>query len=1148
MKKFFTYLLATMVLAFVGCSESFDDSSIWDKLNDHESRIGKLEELCKQMNTNISSLQTIVTALQDNDYVTGVTPITKDGKTIGYTITFTKSGAITIYHGEDGKDGQNGTDGKDGTTPVIGVKKASDGIYYWTLNGEWLLDNDGNKIKAVGVDGKDGADGENGQPGANGTDGKDGITPQLKIENDYWYVSYDNGATWVQLGPATGEEGPQGPQGEQGEPGIGGDSMFTNIDYSNENYVLFTLSNGTQIQVPTWHAFEQLQTLCNQMNTNISALQTIVTALQNNDYVQSITPLMENGKEVGYTILFSKSGTITIYHGKDGENGSNGENGTNGHTPQIGVKQDTDNIYYWTVDGEWLLDGDGNKIKAVGKDGADGESGQPGSNGTDGKDGITPKLKIENDYWFISYDNGTSWTQLGKATGEDGIDGADGDSFFKSVTQDENYVIFTLADGTEISVLKASSISSIKLSYVPRYDDGKATVLYTSIKDSSVELDFQVMPKAAATIIANDWQETLSLNAVSVITRAVDYIAMPISACTADATNGTITITASGENLPAEFFAGETKLRAALFYDATIGGTVSEYFELMAKLNKPANNEIWYTSSDGAVITPYKSEVFGANIVSNTYTNGKGVITFNGDVTKIGNDAFYSQLLTSVNIPDSVTQIEAGAFMGCYAIKEFKGKYAEDEGKVLVFNGTLIAFANNCGATEYVISEGITTIGEGAFYNCDNLKNITIGGDVITIGRSAFNDCSGLTDVTIPDNVTTLEYFAFGACNNLMTVTIGSGVKSITKQAFMYCDKLTSVYIQATTPPVAIAEYNVWDAFDYNSYDRKIYVPAESVDAYKTAEYWSNYDYAIAGYNFETGEVVVPTAQPANNEIWYTSSSRVTKSWSYATFGANIISHEHNSATGRGVITFDSNITTIGANAFEYTYIKSITIPNSVKTIGEYAFYNLNTLTSVTIGDGVTSIEKNAFRECRNLTSITIPNSVTSIGDLVFYGCSSLNSVTIDNNVISIGHSIFEECSSLTTFYGPLASDGGRCLIKNNAIIAYAEASGTTYTIPDGVTSIGETAFSGCSSLTSVTIPDSVTSIGEMAFCDCQGLTEVYCKATTPPTGGEYMFSYYYLGYKPIGCYIYVPTTSVSAYKAASYWSSYANYIVGYDF
>ena len=218
-----------------------------------------------------------------------------------------------------------------------------DGIYYWTLDGDWLTDERGDKIKAEGTDGKDGADGENGSDGTDGTNGKDGITPQFKIENDYWFISYDNGDTWTQVGKATGEDG------KDGEDGVGGDSMFTGIDYkTSTDYVIFTLADGTQIKLPTWSAFEALQRLCNETNTNLSALQTIVTALQNNDYITSVDPLTENGKVVGYTIKFAKSNPIVIYNGKDGADG------VDGNTPVIGVKKDTDGIYYWTLGGEFI--------------------------------------------------------------------------------------------------------------------------------------------------------------------------------------------------------------------------------------------------------------------------------------------------------------------------------------------------------------------------------------------------------------------------------------------------------------------------------------------------------------------------------------------------------------------------------------------------------------------------------------------------------------------------------------------------------------------------------------------------------------------------------------------------------------------------
>ena len=446
----------------------------------------QLKKQCEEMNQNISAMQQILEALQNNDYVTSVQQIVEDGKTIGYTIYFSKSGDVTIYHGKNGKDGADGTDGvngadgKDGHSPIVGVRQDSDGIYYWTLDGKWLLDDAGNKIKAVGVDGKDGQDGEDGKDGqdgadgtdgvdgengADGKDGADGITPQLKIENEYWYISYDNGTTWLQLGKATGEDGQDGQDGANGADGKDGDSFFQSVDSSNSEYVVITLADGTVIKLPTWSAFEALRTLCNQMNSNIEALQTIVEALQNNDYVTSVTPVVDGGKTIGYTIYFSKSGAVTIYHGENGENGENGKDGANGldgHSPQIGVKQHTDGIYYWTLDGAWLKDANGNKIKAVGIDGAN------GSNGTNGVDGITPQLKIENEYWYISYDNGTTWSQLGKATGEDGKDGAngsdgadgkDGDSFFQSVTQDEQYVYFTLADGTQITLPKGAMLS-----------------------------------------------------------------------------------------------------------------------------------------------------------------------------------------------------------------------------------------------------------------------------------------------------------------------------------------------------------------------------------------------------------------------------------------------------------------------------------------------------------------------------------------------------------------------------------------------------------------------------------------------------------------------------------------------------------------
>ena len=266
MKKLPLLLLSVTLCVFSACH-----NDIWDAIDGLDSRVTKLEELCKEMNTNITSLQTIVSVLQSNDFITGVVEIKKDGEVIGYTITFGKHDPITIYHGQDGKDGVDGKDGQNGSAnaPVIGVAQDTDGVYYWTLNGEWLLDDNGNKLPVSGkdgqngtngsngqdgADGKDGQDGEDGKDGVDGQDGKDGITPQLKIEDGYWYISYDNGATWTQLGKATGEDGKDGADGKDGQNGADGkdgqdgDSMFQSVT-QDENYVYFTLADGTVIKI-----------------------------------------------------------------------------------------------------------------------------------------------------------------------------------------------------------------------------------------------------------------------------------------------------------------------------------------------------------------------------------------------------------------------------------------------------------------------------------------------------------------------------------------------------------------------------------------------------------------------------------------------------------------------------------------------------------------------------------------------------------------------------------------------------------------------------------------------------------------------------------------------------------------------------------
>lgn len=221
MKKFITITLLSLI-AVVSCKK-FDDSKIWDKLNDHESRILLLEELCRKLNADIINLQTIVTALETNDYIINASPLATGD---GYTFLFKSGKSIVVYNGKDGANG------KDGVTPQISIKKDTDGVYYWTINGEWLI-VDGEKVKARAEDGKNGVD---------GTNGNNGITPQLKIEDDYWYISYDNGKSWERLGKAKGDSGLNGEDG---------DNFFCGVSI-DADCIYFVLNDGnnTTIKIP----------------------------------------------------------------------------------------------------------------------------------------------------------------------------------------------------------------------------------------------------------------------------------------------------------------------------------------------------------------------------------------------------------------------------------------------------------------------------------------------------------------------------------------------------------------------------------------------------------------------------------------------------------------------------------------------------------------------------------------------------------------------------------------------------------------------------------------------------------------------------------------------------------------------------------
>ena len=438
-------------------------------------------------------------------------------------------------------------------------------------------------------------------------------------------------------------------------------------------------------------------------------------------------------------------------------------------------------------------------------------------------------------------------------------------------------------------------------------------------------------------------------------------------------------------------------------------------------------------------------------------------VTIPSSVTSIEKYAFFGCVgLTSVTIPEAVASIGDYAFRGCMELTSVtinsnsivSKNYSYDSNLQTIFGEQV----NN-----YNIIDGVTNIGDYAFYLCTGLTSVNIPSSVTSIGRASFSGCEGLTSVNIPKAVTSIGDYAFRSCKSLISVNIPEGVPDIGRWAFLECTELTSVIINSNS----IVSNN----YSYDSNLRTIF--GEQVK-----------DYIIG--------------------------DGVNSIGNYAFYGC----------TGLTNVTIPSSVTSIGNLAFaDCTDLTSVIIPSCVNNIGDYAFSRCTSLTSVTIPEDVTSIKQYTFSGCTGLTSVAIPSSVTSIESYAFSSCTRLSSVTIPSSITSIRRGAFSGCIGLSsvhildlaawckiTFENNPLYDAHHLYLNGEEIIdlvipasvtsiensAFSGCMGlTSVTIPSSVTSIGESAFDGCTGLTSLTISDGVTSIGERAFAYCKGLTYV---------------------------------------------------------
>ena len=560
-----------------------------------------------------------------------------------------------------------------------------------------------------------------------------------------------------------------------------------------------------------------LEKQCKNMNENLTSLQAIVDAIQKQDGIVSVTDLPDGQ---GYSVKFVSGKVIYLY---------NGTNGTGSSTPKISVRQDSDGIYYWTVDGEWLIV-DGKKVRA---------------SATDGKDAVTPQFKIEDGFWFVSYDGGNSWSKLGKATGDDG---KDGDSFFKSVTVENGYMVLVINDSEQttlrIPVAGTSMVTSIK--YVPDNLDGVVKVRYSKNGDKYVPEDisvkFEILPQSAVEYLVENWKNTLAAKAVYVTsTRAEigDFVTMNIKDVVLGKDN-ILTVTVDASALDSQFFAPNTPMMASLRLTVKVNGDEelsSDYLPLSPLLSY--DQIIEYTTVTGEPMDyknffriqrngleisltdshigdtwrilvearPFEDNLFSCDFnyyYSNSYNDKLkslsfvapielGLLSFHGCRTLVKAD------LSNVNT-ENVTNMNS-MFSDCRSLVSldlsgFDTKNVTNMGYM---------FFSCSGLTSLDLSVFNTNNAKNMslmFYKCSGLTSLDLSSfDTrnVTDMSSMFGSCSGLTSLDLSSfdtrNVTDMSSM-FGSCSGLTSLDLSSfDTKNVTDmgQMFVLCSAFTSL-------------------------------------------------------------------------------------------------------------------------------------------------------------------------------------------------------------------------------------------------------------------------------------------------------------------------------------------------------------------
>ncbi len=575
--------------------------------------------------------------------------------------------------------------------------------------------------------------------------------------------------------------------------------------------------------------------------------------------------------------------------------------------------------------------------------------------------------------------------------------------------------------------------------------------------------------------------------------------------------------------------------------------------------------------------TPY-TYYFSPLEIPETVTGSDYITTYT--VTAIGDYAFCESMFNSVTIPGSVTTIGKYAFSDCSNLNsvtivtpEFDPYEPEPD-----LNSVTIGTAafNNCSLLSSIeLPNSLTSIQDSVFVGCSRLSSITIPASVKSIGSEAFSGCfnissisfedfssldsikfsaffycgSSSASITIPESVTFIDNYAFNR-SGFAAIDIQASITIINSNVFSDCESLTSITIPSSV--TSFDDYAISKCPKLNSISI-----SENVEFIASSAFMGTggtFEVDVNNLNYSSSENVLFNKDKtvlihcSASKTNYAVPASVITIGEYAFSNCEVLSS----------VTIPNTVTTIDKNAFRYCItLTTINIPTSVSSISQYTFYNSG-LTNITLPSGIDSINNNAFNSCKSLSSVTIPESVTYIGSSTFSYCSALTGITIPNKITTIPNNLFYNCSELTTINLPDIVNSiesyafSKCSklttiaipdsVKSIESSVFENCSSLTeITIPDAVESIKKYAFSGCSKLDSVNIPEAIVSIGMRAFKNCAGLNAISVNNKIPDnvTLGSSVFQ----NVNKNTCTLYVPSGTKEAYQAANQWKDFTNIV-----